>query len=145
MGTQVNAKHPFRIEAIVILPDHLHALWTLPEGDVDYPTRCMLIRVGFSRQMPKGERRSESRRTKGEREIWQRRYRERLIRDERDYAGHVNYIHYNPVKHGYVTRVCEYFERGKHPINMEPHQYPMDCAPKKKLDYLISRAFFTET
>src|SRR5918996_4056897 len=104
----VKAEHPFQIDAMVILPDHLHAVWTLPVGDWDYPTRWMLIKAGFSRRIPAGERRNKSRMTKGERGIWQRRYWEHVIRDERDYARHVDYVHYNPVKHGYVARVCEW-------------------------------------
>ena len=104
----VKAEHPFHIDAMVILPDHLHAVWTLPVGDCDYPTRWMLIKAGFSRRIPAGERRNKSRMTKGERGIWQRRYWEHVIRDERDYARHVDYVHYNPVKHGYVARVCEW-------------------------------------
>jgi putative transposase len=102
---KVKALHPFRIDAMVILPDHLHAVWTLPVGDCDYPTRWMLIKTGFSRHIPKDERRSESRQAKGERGIWQRRYWEHFIRDDRDFARHADYIHYNPVKHGYVKRV----------------------------------------
>lgn len=104
----VKTRYPFRIEAMVILPDHLHALWTLPPGDVDYPTRWMLIKMGFSRNIPKGERINRSRVTKGERGIWQRRYWEHLIRDERDYEKHVDYIHYNPVKHGHVQRAADW-------------------------------------
>ena len=96
-------RHPFTIDAIVVLPEHLHALWTLPEDDNDYATRWMLIKTAFSRQIPKGEYRTASRKKKGERGIWQRRYWEHLIRDERDYKHHVEYIHYNPVKHGYVN------------------------------------------
>jgi putative transposase len=105
---EIKARHPFHIDAMVILPDHLHAVWTLPVGDCDYPTRWMLIKAGFSRRIPAGERRNKSRMTKGERGIWQRRYWEHVIRDERDYARHVDYVHYNPVKHGYVARVCEW-------------------------------------
>lgn len=105
---KVKAKHPFDIDAMVILPDHLHAIWTLPEGDRDYPTRWMLIKAGFSRHMPKGERRSQSRMRKGERSIWQRRYWEHMIRDDRDYETHINYIHFNPVKHGLVTRSSDW-------------------------------------
>ena len=99
---KVRDRHPFHIDAIVILPDHLHAIWTLPPGDVDYPTRWALIKAGFSRSLPKVERISASRVGKGERGIWQRRYWEHQIRDETDYARHVDYIHYNPVKHGYA-------------------------------------------
>ncbi|MCX7184676.1 MAG: transposase [Nitrosospira sp.] len=85
-----------------LLTDHLHAIWTLPSNDMDYPTRWALIKAGFSRSLPKTERISPSRTGKGERGIWQRRYWEHQIRDETDYARHVDYIHYNPVKHGHV-------------------------------------------
>jgi putative transposase len=86
----VKARHPFAIEAVVILPDHLHSIWTLPPGDWDYPTRWMLIKSGFSRQLPKGERMNASRSTKGERGIWQRRYWEHTIRDDPDFCRHVD-------------------------------------------------------
>ena len=101
-------RHPFTIDAIVILPEHLHALWTLPQGDNDFATRWMLIKTGFSRQILKGEHCIASRKKKGERGIWQRRYWEHFIRDERDYNHHVEYIHYNPVKHGYVNRASDW-------------------------------------
>ena len=100
----VMKRRPFTIEAIVILPEHLHALWTLPEGDNDYATRWMLIKTGFSRQLPKGEYCTASRKKKGERGIWQRRYWEHVIRDERDFNCHLEYIHYNPVKHGHAKQ-----------------------------------------
>jgi putative transposase len=108
MMHKVKAMHPFPIDAMVVLPDHLHALWTLPVGDDDYPIRWMLIKAGFSRQLPKTERRSHSRQSKGERGIWQRRYWEHLIRNDRDFERHADYIHYNPVKHGYVERAVEW-------------------------------------
>jgi putative transposase len=98
----VRAAHPFDIAAMVVLPEHLHTIWTLPAGDTDYSTRWALIKAGFSRALPKDERISPSRRNKGERGIWQRRYWEHQIRDERDFAQHVDYIHYNPVKHGHA-------------------------------------------
>ena len=100
----VRLRHPFEIVAMVLLPDHLHAIWQLPPGDADYATRWALVKAGFSRGIPKGERVSPSRAAKRERGIWQRRYWEHLIRDERDLQAHVDYIHYNPVKHGYVVR-----------------------------------------
>jgi len=99
---KVRDAHPFHIDAMVVLPDHLHAIWTLPPNDMDYPTRWALIKAGFSRSLPKIERINPSRTRKGERGIWQRRYWEHQIRDETDYARHVDYIHYNPVKHGHV-------------------------------------------
>jgi putative transposase len=93
-------ERPFRIDAMVILPDHLHAVWTLPPGDDDFPTRWMLIKTRFTRAIPPGEPVRPSRAAKRERGIWQRRYWEHLIRDEADYRAHVDYCHFNPVKHG---------------------------------------------
>lgn len=98
----VKARHPFEIVAWVVLPDHMHAVWTLPPGDVEYAKRWMLIKVAFSSQIPHGERISASRLRKGERGLWQRRYWEHAIADEGDLQQHIDYIHYNPVKHGYV-------------------------------------------
>jgi len=104
----VRRRHPFEIEAIVVLPDHLHAIWTLPENDSDYALRWRLIKSAFSRSLPKGERISPSRAGKSERGVWQRRYWEHTLRDEDDFARHTDYIHYNPVKHGYVRRVRDW-------------------------------------
>lgn len=101
-------RHPFTIDAIVVLPDHLHAVWTMPEGDADYALRWRLIKSSFSRVLPHGETVSTSRAAKGERGIWQRRYWEHTLRDEDDYARHVDYIHFNPVKHGHVRRVRDW-------------------------------------
>jgi len=75
--------HPFVIEAMVVLPDHLHCLWRLPQDDNDFPLRWRLIKSGFSRSLPSEERISASRRKKGERGIWQRRYWEHVIRDRK--------------------------------------------------------------
>lgn len=100
--------HPFTINAIAVMPEHLHAIWTLPPNDAKYDVRWMLIKALFSKQIPPGEQRSASRRDKGERGIWQRRYWEHLIRDERDYEKHVDYIHYNPVKHRHVGCAAEW-------------------------------------
>jgi len=101
----VMQKHPFIIDAIVILPNHLHCIWTLPENDHDYSTRWRLIKSYFSRNretiLP--ENISISRQKKQQRAIWQYRFWEHLIRDEIDFQNHVEYIHYNPVKHGLVT------------------------------------------
>jgi putative transposase len=105
---KVRQRHPFTIDAMIVLPDHLHAVWTLPEGDADFATRWQLIKSAFSHSLPSGEWISESRAARGERGIWQRRYWEHTIRDERDFARHVDYIHINPVKHGLVTRVRDW-------------------------------------
>lgn len=104
----VKVARPFTIDAIVILPDHLHCIWTLPEGDADYKTRWSLIKANFSRQFPNTERRSLSRIKRRERGIWQRRYWEHTLTDEDDFARHADYIHVNPLKHGYVNQVRDW-------------------------------------
>jgi putative transposase len=104
----VRAHRPFSIEAIVVLPEHLHTIWTLPPGDADYATRWRLIKTRFSRSLPNTERRSRSRMSKNERGIWQRRYWEHEIRDAEDLRRHIDYIHYNPVKHGHAVRVVDW-------------------------------------
>jgi putative transposase len=105
---EVRSAHPFEIISMVVMPDHLHAVWELPAGDADFATRWTLIKAGFSRRLPRDERISASRRSKGERGVWQRRYWEHLIRGERDLASHVDYIHFNPVKHGYVEHAIDW-------------------------------------
>lgn len=120
---QVKQVHPFSIVTMVVLPEHLHAIWRFPPGDADYPLRWSLIKSGFSRCIAKGEPVCASRQDKRERGIWQRRYWEHQIRDENDLTRHVDYIHYNPVKHGWVARVMdwphstfhEYVKRGMAP------------------------------
>ncbi len=94
------AARPFEIIAMVVLPEHLHAVWRLPEGDDDYSTRWRLLKGRFSHAVCGDERRSSSRKRKSERGIWQRRYWEHTIRDEQDLRTHIAYVHYNPVKHG---------------------------------------------
>ena len=100
--------HPFTIDAFVVLPDHLHAVWTLPPDDHDFSTRWRLIKTRFARALPKRERLSAVRVARHERGIWQRRFWEHLIRDEVDYARHVEYCYINPLKHGLVTRVRDW-------------------------------------
>ncbi|PQA85573.1 REP-associated tyrosine transposase [Hyphococcus luteus] len=95
------AAWPVETVAAVVLPDHLHFIWRLPEGDSDFSTRIRLIKAGFTRRLPAGEK-SDGR--KGERGVFQSRFWEHLIRDESDFDRHVDYVHFNPVKHGYVTR-----------------------------------------
>jgi putative transposase len=102
------ARHPFEILAMVVLPDHLHCVWQLPEGEQDYPLRWNLIKGAFSRQLPSTETIQLSRHLKREKGIWQRRYWEHQIRNPDDLQGHLDYIHYNPVKHGYVERASEW-------------------------------------
>ncbi|NDK37876.1 transposase [Pseudoxanthomonas gei] len=105
---QARAARPFLMPAYVVLPGHLHCLWRLPAGDDDIATRWRHIKTAFSRSLPKGERCSERRRRKSERGIWQRRYWERVIRDEADFRSHFDYIHYNPVKHGHASTAFEW-------------------------------------
>ena len=96
---------PFDLAAWVVLPDHIHAIWSLPPGDCDFPGRWRRIKKQFSKSLPAIEPRHASLIARGERGIWQRRYWEHLIRDEKDYDVHVRYCYFNPVKHGHVARV----------------------------------------
>lgn len=104
----VKLKHQFKIDAVVIMPDHLHMIMTLSRIDADYSQIWNLIKGGFSRGIDKSELISTSRKLKHERGIWQRRFWEHLIRDEKDFENHVNYIHINPVKHGYVSKPADW-------------------------------------
>jgi putative transposase len=108
MYQAVHARHPFETIAICILPDHIHAVWSLPAGDKDYAQRWSLIKSGFSRGLPYDASRTRSKIRKREKGLWQRRYWEHAIRNDADLARHVDYIHFNPVKHGYVSRVCDW-------------------------------------
>ena len=101
-------RYAFTIDAIVVLPDHIHAVWTLPPDDADFSLRWRLTKSRFAQALPKQERLSEVRRARGERGIWQRRFWEHLIRDEADYALHVEYCYINPVKHRLVARVADW-------------------------------------
>ncbi|MDP2786544.1 MAG: transposase [Pseudomonadota bacterium] len=105
---KVRSARPFHIDAWVVLPDHMHAVWTLPPDDTDYSARWKAIKIAFAKSIPKTESLSPVRTAKGERGIWQRRFWEHTIRDERDYAAHVDYVHINPVKHGLVNCVADW-------------------------------------
>jgi putative transposase len=98
-------RYPFETVAICILPDHLHAIGSLPPADLNFPLRWSLIKGKFSRGLPSADLRSQSQIEKRDKGIWQRRYWEHTIRDDDDLARHVDYIHYNPVKHGHVTQI----------------------------------------
>jgi putative transposase len=121
------ADHPAKVEAIVILPEHLHCLWRLPPGDDDFPTRWRLIKAHFARAVPAGEPISASRARRGERGVWQRRYWEHAIRDERDFERHMDYIHFNPVKHGQVADPREWPYSSLHRLTAQG-VYPPDWA-----------------
>lgn len=100
---RTRAAYPFQIEAMVVLPDHLHALWTLPDGDNDHARRWRLVKTLFTQSSPEDVTAERARRP-GEQPVWQRRYWEHLIREEEDFRRHMDYIHYNPVKHGLVAQ-----------------------------------------
>jgi putative transposase len=104
----VKQRHPFEIVAWIVLPDHLHAIWTLPRDDADFSTRWALIKAGFSRRIERGEAIQRSRLAKGERGLWQRRFWEHRIRDEIDLQRHIDYVHFNPVKHGHALRATDW-------------------------------------
>ena len=105
---QTRTEMPFHIDAWVILPDHMHCLWTLPEGDDDFPRRWRAIKIAFSRSLPSAGRPTATMAKRGERGIWQRRYWEHTIRDERDYVVHMDYTHFNPVKHGHAGNIADW-------------------------------------
>jgi putative transposase len=105
---ETRQRYPFRIDAFVVLPDHLHAVWTLPAGDADFSIRWRLIKSRFARSIPKLEQLTGVQQKRGERGIWQRRFWEHLIRDDADYARHVEYCYINPVKHALARRVCDW-------------------------------------
>lgn len=103
---------PFSIDGWVLLPDHLHCIWTLPDSDSDFSTRWLLIKRAvsrFSRDLTLDpDSRSASARKHRESTIWQRRFWEHLIRDDTDFERHLDYIHFNPVKHGHVGRAIDW-------------------------------------
>ena len=119
----VRDKRPFHIDAWTVMPDHLHCMWTLPEGDADYSTRWRLIKSAFSAALPREETRSLVMIDRGERGIWQNRFWEHTIRDDDDYVAHLDYTHFNPVKHGLVANALDWpfssfracIERGLYP------------------------------
>ena len=121
----VRLQRPFTLNAVVVLPDHLHCIWTLPPGDADFSTRWRLIKTWFTKHCdPAPCATAENARTsKGARFLWQHRYWEHVLRDETDYRRHVEYIHFNPVKHGYVKAPIDwpyssfrrYVKTGKYP------------------------------
>ena len=100
-------ERPFAIEAIAILPDHLHAMLTLPPDDADFSGRWRRIKGHFSDALIKAGA-SFARTRNGRLTLWQRRFWEHTIRDENDFERHVDYIHFNPIKHGLVERICDW-------------------------------------
>jgi putative transposase len=101
---RVKMAAPFIIDAWVVLPEHMHCIWTLPDDDTDFPGRWHLIKMGFSKSLPM----HQSPNARGERGIWQHRYWEHQIRDARDYRAHMDYTHFNPVKHGLAEHPADW-------------------------------------
>lgn len=130
---EVKTRHPFEITAVCVLPDHLHLLVKLPEHDQNYPMRLRMIKAKFSQALPKIENVSPSRRQKNERGIWQRRYWEHTVRDERDFTNHMDYIHFNPVKHGYAAAAKDWpYSTFLHCVGQGI--YPMDWGGNPEAD-----------
>jgi len=126
---QVKAKHPFTIGAFVLLPDHLHCIWTLPPGNGDYALRWNLIKrlVSQATRDSVDPPLSGSRIKRKESGLWQRRFWEHQIRDDQDFARHVDYIHWNPMKHGYVQCVADWPYSSFHKY-VRDGVYPKDWA-----------------
>ncbi len=105
-------RFPFETIAVCLLPDHIHAIWKLPEGDANYSLRWREIKRLFTKtylqNIGPGEERNESRQKRGEAAIWQRRFWEHTIIEEVDLENHIDYIHFNPIKHGYVKKASEW-------------------------------------
>ncbi|MGF6147590.1 Transposase and inactivated derivatives [Kingella potus] len=105
--TDVCKMYPFETLAVCVMPNHLHSVWTLPLGDADYSLRWRLIKSRFSAHLPAADR-SASKLRRGERGIWQRRFYEHTVRDETDLQRCADYIHFNPVRHGFAATVRDW-------------------------------------
>lgn len=128
------ARHPFHIDAWVVLPGHMHCLWTLPAGDADFAVRWKVIKFAFSKRLPMTETRTANQLRRGERGIWQRRYWEHLIRDEKDYQHHFDYIHVNPLKHCYVDRLDDWPYSSFHRVVAMGIYPPGWCVAPERVD-----------
>ena len=105
---RTRARYPFALDVWVVLPDHLHAIWTLPAGDAEFSVRWWLIERYFSGALPCGGAISPSCAAQGERGIWQRRFWEHAIGDAADISAHMDYVHFHPVKHGLAAQAAEW-------------------------------------
>jgi putative transposase len=133
---RVRSAHPFIIHGWVVLPDHMHCVISLPQGDADFARRIRLIKGEFSKALPASEWRSPVRVRRGERGVWQRRYWEHLIRDEADFIAHMDYVHINPVKHGLVERVADWPYSTFHRL-VNDGVYPLDWAGSVHADGVV--------
>ena len=127
--SEVKSTHPFEIDAWILLPDHRHSIWTLPDSDHDFSKRWGLIKARFSKKAKRIFHREQwmnpSKTKHSESTIWQRRFWEHQIRDEADFNAHINYLHYNPVKHRLVKRVADWPYSTFHKF-VRQGVYPMD-------------------
>lgn len=119
-------ERPFLTKAWVVLPDHMHCLWTLPENDDDFPGRWRAIKGRFSRLS-----RMEGSNPGGK--LWQNRYWEHCIRNQADFSNHLDYIHFNPVKHGYVNQVSAWQHSSFHHYVLKGIYSP-DWGAKSRID-----------
>ncbi len=102
---------PFKIDAWVVMPDHMHAIWTLPDNDHDYSKRWGIFKMSVSKTCKSHgffQDKTQSQLKRNESGLWQRRFWEHEIRDENDYKTHMDYLHWNPVKHGLTSNVCDW-------------------------------------
>ncbi|MHC5348457.1 REP-associated tyrosine transposase [Metapseudomonas furukawaii] len=122
---EVRASYPFRIHGWALLPDHLHCIWQLPLGDEEFGLRWSIIKRRVSQQVGRDGALSASRAGRRELGLWQRRFWEHRIRDEVDYRRHMDYLHWNPVRHGLVQRVADWPWSSFHRLVREG-VYPQD-------------------
>jgi putative transposase len=128
------ARRERKVDAVVILPDHLHVILTLPSNDADFPARWRRIKGHFSSGLIEAGIELR-RRPNGELALWQRRFWEHTVRDEADFGRHVDYIHFNPVRHGLVRRVCDWTHSSFHRYVREgllPNDWAGDVAEDGK-------------
>ena len=118
---EVRKRMPFEIDAWVVLPDHMHAIWRLPEGDSDYSKRWGLIKAGLSKRSGLSQSTAPGR----DAGVWQARFWEHRIRDEEDWRRHMDYVHFNPVKHGLVSHASDWPHSTFHRL-VEQGLYPPD-------------------
>lgn len=133
----VKENHPFDLFAYCICPDHIHMIWKLPENDIDFSTRLRLAKSFFSRHLEDELKYSKnpSRSRKGELAVWQRRFWEHIIRDEKDLTNHLEYIHFNPVKHGLTNSPRGWVYSSFHRF-VEKGMYDESWGEGSDMDYL---------
>ncbi len=132
----VKGRHPFTIDAFVLMPDHLHCIWTLPENDNNFSMRWRQIKSHFSRHCLDEfkEPQTTVNQRRGEQSIWQHRYWEHQIRDDGDFIRHVEYIHYNPVKHG-LTQAPKLWPHSSFHRYVQQGQYHIDWGADSKIAF----------